>query len=521
MMFNKYVWDNYLKSGGNDVVELFRKNLTDVCSSEYAAQIHHMIAKYCPMEDHLCTLEEGLKGLKPFSDEESMIDDNANQDNVYGPTLGNNEDCIDEDADNEDEYDFIDAFMDDEYDDICRIIEDQYHLEPTPQRVFEMFISELPFSSTVYCMVFPDFFFPYYYQFNFNVLQIIADQFGIVLPPIPLKKDYEERFYYYGDICRTLIEFRETNGLSPYEMCAFLYDFAPNYIGGMNSYIINDLPDPKGAFFIGGAKTDKDLANDPSAVTVWQCNEATRAGDMILMYLRSPISAIDSVWRACSVGFIDPFFYYYRCTYISRPIKIKAVTQNQIKDDPILGSLPIVKKNMQGINGVELMPSEYNRVMDMAQTDVFRFEHDEAKQVTGIKREKDVEDKLIKPLLTKLGYSENEYTQQLYIEIGNHNHALIPDFVLLPNRAIGHASAFVVIEAKKTIPNEKFLEETKTQARSYANLLKTKYSVIASQEKVWVTSNKDDYASTIFEATWQELKDPDTFFNLGKLIGRL
>ena len=131
-----------------------------------------------------------------------------------------------------------------------------------------------------------------------------------------------------------------------------------------------------------------------------------------------------------------------------------------------------------------------------------------------------MEDKLIKPLLAKLGYSDDEYTQQLYIEIGNHNHALIPDFVLLPKHAHGHASAFAVVEAKKTIPNEKFLEETKTQARSYANLLKTKYSAIASQEKVWVTSSKDDYASTIYEATWEELKDPDRFFILEKLIGK-
>ena len=175
---------------------------------------------------------------------------------------------------------------------------------------------------------------------------------------------------------------------------------------------------------------------------------------------------------------------------------------------------------MQGINGVELLPSEYNRLMDISQADIFRFEREDSNQGVVIKREKDVENKLIKPLLERLGYSEDDYTQQLYIEIGNHNHALIPDFVLLPNKSLGHTSAFAIIEAKKTIPNEKFLEETKTQARSYANLLKAKYSVIASQEKVWIFSSKDDYVKTIFVASWHELNDPNTFFRIEKQIGR-
>ena len=237
------------------------------------------------------------------------------------------------------------------------------------------------------------------------------------------------------------------------------------------------------------------------------------------MYFKTPDSAIDSVWRACSVGFIDPFFYYYRCTFIGKRVKINRVTQQMMKNDPIISKMPIVKKNMQGINGIELLPSEYNHLLDLASSDLFRFQYEEDSIIGVIAREKDVEDRMIKPLLTRLGYTEKDYTQQLYIEIGNHNHALIPDFVLLLNRSTGHASAFAIIEAKKSIPNDKFLEETKTQARSYANLLKTRYSVIAAKEKIWVTSEKDDYSKTIFEATWAELNDPDTFYQLEKMIG--
>ena len=48
---------------------------------------------------------------------------------------------------------------------------------------------------------------------------------------------------------------------------------------------------------------------------------------------------------------------------------------------------------------------------------------------------------IIKPLLKQLGYSEQDYVQQLYLEIGNPNHALIPDFMLLPEMHYGHQSA--------------------------------------------------------------------------------
>ena len=97
--------------------------------------------------------------------------------------------------------------------------------------------------------------------------------------------------------------------MSPYELCAFLYDFAPKYIGGIDSYIIKELPEPKSAFFIGGSKEDIFLDESKDVVTCWQCNPDTRAGDMIVMYLRTPISAVDSVWRSVSIGGVARRYY--------------------------------------------------------------------------------------------------------------------------------------------------------------------------------------------------------------------
>ena len=67
---------------------------------------------------------------------------------------------------------------------------------------------------------------------------------------------------------------------------------------------------------------------------------------------------------------------------------------------------------------------------------------------------------------------------------------------------------------------EIFLEEVKIQARSYAKQLGAKYSVIASKEKVWVMSSKDDYSKEIFSATWHELNDSDSFYELFRLLGK-
>lgn len=275
----------------------------------------------------------------------------------------------------------------------------------------------------------------------------------------------------------------------------------------------------KSSYLIGGSKDDAFLSEDEDAITPWQCNPDTMAGDVIVMYLKSPISAIDSEWRSVSVGFNDPFFYYYRCTYIANPQKINRVYQKTLKKDPVFKELPIVKKNMQGINGVELFPSVYNHLLNIAKSNLPKLEFTINNNDMVFSREKDVENKLIKPFLKELGYNESDYRQQLYIEIGNHNHALIPDFVIHPIVSKGHQSADFLIEAKLSIPSNKILEEVKTQARGYANLLKAKYSIIAAKEGIWIMDSSDDYSDSIISLTWTDLQNEDNFYKVFNIIG--
>ena len=390
----------------------------------------------------------------------------------------------------------------------------------TDQAAFAEFSGGISFYTTNLSITFPEFFVPYYYRFNFNVLSRIAEAFEIELPEIPVKKDYKGRVLYYGEICRILLEFAKENSLSKYELYAFLYDFAPQYIGGLDSYIVKDLPAPRSAFFIGADRNDQFLAENHSEITSWQCSPDTRVGDMIVMYMRTPISAVDSIWRACSVGFIDPFFYYYRCVYISNPVKVKSFSLVEMRKDTIFKGLPIVRKNMQGINGVELYPSVYNHLLKVTGSKALSLEYEKTENDEEYTCEKDVENKLIKPLIFKLGYDASEFEQQLYVEIGNHNKALIPDFVLLPDKTHGHISGFGIIEAKRSIPSAKVLKEVFVQARSYARVLSAKYCAVASKEKIWISQRRDDYEEIFFEATWKQLNNADCFYELDKIIGK-
>ncbi|WP_300785858.1 hypothetical protein [uncultured Desulfovibrio sp.] len=176
-------------------------------------------------------------------------------------------------------------------------------------------------------------------------------------------------------------------------------------------------------------------------------------------------------------------------------------------------------KEYAGINGVEILPSVYNHLLDLAKCKLQRIEHRQENADEHYTREKDVEQKLIKPFLLRLGYRETDYQQQLYLEIGNHNFALIPDFVIHLRITSDHYSAYILLEAKLSIASEKALKAAKKQARSYAKQLGTEFCIIAAKEGIWVSQACDDYTADIFTASWKELYDADTFSAACKLIG--
>ena len=485
------MWRIYLKAGGKEIVSCFEKNLSGKLFGrvfqQYIDTVKSLRLAYCPddlliegMEEQLRAISRDVSAFSRFPRRKKLT---------------------------------TEAILLDLYDEIAD------EVGADGRVIFRAFSDMMEYISTELAIEYPDLFVPYYFKFNFNILKNIAEEFNIGLPAIPVKKDYKARFFYYGEVCNALHAFRKKHEMSPGELNAFLYDFAPKYVGGTDSYIIQDLPEPKSAFFIGGSKEDTFLSYKKKQIIPWQCNPETRAGDMIVMYLTSPESRVDSVWRSVSIGFNDPFFFYYRCTYIARPVRIRPITCKQLKEDEIFCNMPIVRKNMQGINGIEFKPSEYNHLIDVTSAKLPKLEYIATESGQCLFNEKDVEDKLIKPLIKKLGYSERDYVQQLYIEIGNHNHALIPDFVIKPVTTRGHQTAFCIIEAKYSIHGHREMGEVQIQARSYARQLKVQYSVIASKDRIWVYRPDDDYTKTVFSASWDELNTADVFSQLFKLIG--
>lgn len=501
-MLNNYVWNIYLESGGRNLVTFFENNLTFIFTKEYPEKIKTLHKYYCVDNNIINETYEDLIELQKIivndDTEEEVLTDNDDID--YSSNL-NYEDFIL----------LLEEFLD-EIAEANNINDDK--------ELFIMFTDYMSFYTTTFAIYSPDLFIPYYYKYNFNVLDKIFKEFGIEMPTIPLKKDYKERIYIYADICYKLYVFRQKNNLSYFELCAFLYDFAPKYIGGIDSYIIKNLPDPKGAFLIGSSSDDRFLSYNESSYTIWQCNNDTRPGDMILLYLTYPVSSIDSIWRSVSAGFKDPFFFYYNCTYMGNPVKIDRISLSALKEDPKLNTLSIVKRNMQGVNGYELSPSIYNYIVDMCNVTVNKFEILNFKTDDYIHVEKDVEDKIIKPFLKRIGYSEGDYTQQLTISVGNHNTLLIPDFVLKPKVQNGYYSAFAVIEAKLDIKNSNDLQNARIQVRSYAKQLGAKYALIADVNSLRVMESKDDYERMIFCKKWNSIYDIDAFQIIEKLLSR-
>lgn len=197
---------------------------------------------------------------------------------------------------------------------------------------------------------------------------------------------------------------------------------------------------------------------------------------------------------------------------------MKKITINEMKNDNIIKNIPIVKKNMQGVNGTELKPSEYNYIIDILDSNSPRLENAMKNIDDVFCCEKDVEEKLVKALLSKLGYKENDYVRQLYIPIGNNNNLLIPDFVLSPKKNGDYYTCFAVIETKFQIENQRKLNKARLQARSYSKQLSATFSVIASKENIWIYSINDDYMKCIYKESWSNLGQIDSFREIKKIL---
>lgn len=364
----------------------------------------------------------------------------------------------------------------------------------------------------------PEYFFPNTFRFHFFDLNKIADTYEIELPPIPKKSDLRARCMYYWHLCEVFYDFRKENGLTPQELCAFLYDYAPQVIGNTKL----ELPKPSQAWFIGGliSKEEKDLD-----ITFWQGNRETKRGDILIHYETAPISAITRIWIAQTDGVVDPFFRYYSNTYVGDGIKIPHITLKDLQEDEYFSNHPLIRKNFQGINGWQATNEDYTNLLRMIETKGFdvsvlpKLYASELPKGLNIEKEHDVEMQLLEPLLVKMGWvKEKDFITQLPIHAGR-GHRVFPDYSLHFDRTPDYEKAKVIFEVKKEMKNNDEIEEAFKQGRSYANILESSVLVLCDRYCLIVYQKGESFdRSEYIKIYWTDLENPDKYNELFNIL---
>lgn len=493
MRLNRFLWNNYKESNqGKKAIELFTSGTTeDIMRAYFREDINQSAIDFI---DNLIK-----KSVSP-----DFLSMNTNQDagsfyqklitNGFSVELNNGE---------------IKDFMPDKVD----------------------FLHIIPTISTWLFRKYPDFYIPYYYKGKFQLLTQIADCFDFDLPPVPLKKSKQDRIQYYWKLCETFRAFHIENEITSIEFCAFLYDFAPNYLK-QNKIVETELPKPTQVWLVGGDQSGKDftiLDNYKDGESLfWQGNIDSKRGDIVIMYCLAPRSCIHSIWRVDKDGIADPFFHYYSSIYISHGIKVSPISIQELKTDVYFGNHPLVRKNFQGVNGYPFTSNDYERLLDLIEKkgtelnilpQVYSpvFEHN-----TSLKTERDVEISIIEPFLKELGYSEENWVRQLTVRMGR-GERNFPDYAFLSKEEKGYEIANMLIEAKLWIRNNKELEDTFKQVYSYGLRLSAKIIVIADKQAIWIYERHNDSfdRTKYIKKFWKELEQPDIFNRIKKSIGKI
>ena len=331
---------------------------------------------------------------------------------------------------------------------------------------YREFCTRIEYISLVLHYLNPDYFFPYFFLDHFFKLEAIFHEFNIPLPNIPSKVKHKERLYYYFDLCRALYEFRISNKLSPNELNVFLYYFAKNLIDNIDIRE-EELPEPTKVYISGATKMDciETIANaDKNTRTLWAGNVNTLPGDIIIIYGVAPFSQINSIWRAISKGFFDPFSYWFNLIWVGNPIKINPISYQELVDNKIWGKKGIVKSHMQGVSGVQCSVEEYNEIVNIQK--IKKFKIDILPIIKGpqlhigneLNTEQDVEVYLLEPLLKKLGFSKQDWIRQMSLRMGR-GERIYPDYAIKANTKKGEETAEFIWEAKYRISNQRQISE--------------------------------------------------------------
>lgn len=363
-----------------------------------------------------------------------------------------------------------------------------------------------------------EYFIPYLFTNRFSDLKKIADFFEIEIPSPPKKSDYYGRFMYYWELCVAFYQFRIDNNLSPQELAAFLYGYAPKTIDEEENI---GILEPSQAWFIGGVIHDRKNYTKG----FWQANPETKKGDILIHYETYPICAITCMWIAQTDGVIDPFVHYYSNSYIGNKTDLTPITLNELKKDAYFSCHPLVRKNFQGVNGWAMTCEDYRQLHRILKEKGENIERLPALYVPyietnpNIKLERDVETLLLEPLLNSMGYFEGkDYIRQLPIRAGR-GHKVFLDYALHFDATKDYEKAAVLIEAKLHMKNNRDIDEAFSQALSYARPLESNKIILCDKECLMIFSkNKGFDRNRYNKFYWGDIENPDRYNELKKLF---
>lgn len=382
--------------------------------------------------------------------------------------------------------------------------------------------------SLVLFFIYPEEFFPMLFREEFDVFIKSMDVLNIPFPELPAKSNKRGRLLFYNELNNNIIEFSHKNNLTPEEACACIYDFALMLINNKKD---EPLPPPTNVWLTGGSKGDyKAFLENPikGQKSVWTCNENTKRGDIIVMYVLSPYSCIQSIWRADIDGVYTPFNYYNSRTKATNGVITPHITIKELKKDKYFSKLPITRRNFQGVNGVRLTANDYQELLKRFQSKGFdtsilpQLYTPNLNIDLELDNENDVEEKLLIPLLNNLGFTDKDWSRQISQKTGTNTKA-IPDFVFLAKGEKYFQNAPMVIEAKYDMNSN--LEQIKAfnQALSYARMMKSSYLGICDKERLIIFKEKNgsfDRFSPVFENYWENINDKEVFRKIKLIIGK-
>lgn len=390
------------------------------------------------------------------------------------------------------------------------VTDENQQFEDIPQSKFKYILQDNIFLSTILHAYLPNYYIPNFFVLQFLYLNRFAKKYELDLPKVPNRSDYKNRCLYYIEICKILRQFRDENGFeSPADFCAFLYGYElPLIKEEMESEYSAPKPkQPENAWILVGnyGEGEKNMNHG-----LWQANQFTIKGDVLLFYEKSPVKKLNAIWTALEDGVVDPFFHYYSYTIIGDKIEIpndKAISFDDFKNCEYFKNRSkegnYVSKNFQDVSGWAVTSSDYKEIKRMLEDKGFNTSVlpslYEPKKLTGvnIELEADVSNKLLVPLLEEMGWKRDvDFKAEVEFPAGHsttgHKMEKRPDFCLHISGSGSQLTAKVVIEVKFWMKDVNEINGAFDQGVSYAKWGEAKVLVLCDKNQIRVYERDKD-----------------------------